>query len=305
MTESSLTRAQEKRSSLFGSTSSTTNAFRLIDGEGDQLPGIILDCLDTVWLVSTRDRSLPRLFTTPRPGVTALYWKRLDQDQKEAPQWIWGEKREAPFLVIENGVHFELSLQAGYSQGIFLDQRENRSRLRHRARPGDRVLNTFSYTCAFSVVAALSQAVTTSLDLSNTYLTWGKRNFQANGIDPSSQYFCKGDALTWMHRFAKQGRRFHGIILDPPTFSRSREGTFSVRKDYHRLVAAAAAIIEPEGWLLATSNDRGLTHARFESLVRQGVIKGRRQITKLTPTSMPPDFTGEPYLKSLWVDLRG
>ena len=195
-------------------------------------------------------------------------------------------------------------MQAGYSQGIFLDQRENRSRVGSRVSTGQRVLNTFSYTCAFSVAAALGGAITTSLDLSKNYLEWGKRNFHANEIDPQEHYFCKGDTLTWMRRFAKQGRKFNGVILDPPTFSRSDAGVFQVRKDFGQLVKTSGQIIEPGGWLLATCNDRSLDHSRFESLVRQGIAASRRSLTQLNHTPMPPDFTGENYLKSIWIDFE-
>lgn len=285
-------------------TDAQTTGYRLIDGEGDGYPGVTLETFDRVWLVSTQGGSLPGVFREPFEKVRALYWKRLDQDHKEAPEWLWGERVDAPFHMLENGMRFELSMQSGYSQGIFLDQRENRARVRARVRPDERILNTFSYTSAFSVAAAVSGGITTSLDLSNPYLEWGRRNFKANEIDPGSQYFCKGDAMSWMKRFAKQGRKFTGVILDPPTFSRSEAGVFSVQKDYDRLVKAAALVTEPGGWILATCNDRRLEHARFESLVRDGVHQARRRVNALEHTEMPRDFTGEPYLKSIWLDLE-
>lgn len=293
--------AASKRTSL--AVDQQTTAYRLVDGGGDGFPGVVIEVFDRVWLVSTRGKQFPAWLREPREGVRGLYWKQLDRDEKEAPQWIWGEQVNGPFHVLENGMKIELSMQAGYSQGIFLDQRLNRSRVRDRVKPGQRVLNTFSYTCAFSVAAALAGAITTSLDLSNPYLQWGKRNFEANGLDPASQYFCKGDAMSWMKRFAKQKRLFTGIILDPPTFSRSDAGVFRVQKDYDRLVQAAAQIVELGGWVLATCNDRRLEHDRFEVMVREGVRLAGRRVATLAHTSMPPDFTGEHYLKSIWVDL--
>ncbi|MFT4641991.1 MAG: 23S rRNA (cytosine1962-C5)-methyltransferase [Verrucomicrobiales bacterium] len=300
-TEALFTQALKKRAEL--SADSETNAFRLIDDEGDQFFGITVDQYADVWLVSTKDDFLHPIFKEPRDNVRTLYWKRLDQDNKQPPAWVWGERVEDVFLIRENGMAFEISMQAGYSQGIFLDQRENRARVRARVEPRQRVLNTFSYTSAFSVAAACGQAITTSLDLSNPYLAWGKRNLQANGIDPSEHYFCKGDAMGWMKRFAKQGRKFAGVILDPPTFSRSDGGVFRTQKDYDHLVEAAAAITESNGWILATCNDRGMEHGQFEELVRNGIQKGRRSIADLKHTFMPPDFTGEDYLKSIWIDL--
>ena len=301
--ESVIAGALGKRSQLFADPA--TNAFRLIDDEGDQSPGITVDLFDGLWLVSTKGEHLPAIFRTARDGVRSLYWKRLGRERKAAPEWVWGERVDAPFVIKENGLLFEVSLQAGYSQGIFLDQRENRALVLARAQPGQRLLNTFSYTGAFSIAAARKGAITTSLDLSNTYLAWAKRNFRANGLDPDKHFFCLGDALSWMRRFAKQGRQFAGVILDPPTFSRSKTSVFRVRKDYARLVQAGSALAVPGGWILATCNDRELTHQRFESLIREGLRSGERQIARFTSTAMPPDFTGESYLRSVWIDLRG
>ena len=300
--EARLARALARRAELMEDPS--TDAFRLVDDEGDEFPDVTVDQFADVWLVATRDGFLPSIFEAPRDDVRALYWKRLDRDVKESPQQVWGEKVEDAFLIRENGMSFEVSMEAGYSQGIFLDQRENRARVRARVGPGQRVLNTFSYTGAFSVAAAYGQAITTSLDLSNPYLAWGKRNLQANGIDPQNHYFCRGDAMEWMKRFSKQGRKFAGVILDPPTFSRSDAAVFRAQKDYNHLVEIAAAITEPGGWILATCNDRGLEHGRFEELVRDGMRLSRQAIAGLEHTYMPPDFTGEDYLKSIWIDLR-
>ena len=299
--EQCLELAISKRASL--ADDSQTTAYRLVDGEADGFPGVVVEIFDGVWLVSTLGKQLPALFCESHVDVRALYWKRLDQDQKDVPQWIWGERVDAPFHVLEDGMKIELSMQSGYSQGLFLDQRLNRRRVRDRMQSGQRVLNTFSYTGMFSVAAALVGGITTSLDLSNPYLQWGRRNLEANGIDPQSQYFCKGDAMSWMKRFTKQERLFTGIILDPPTFSRSDAGVFSVQKDYDKLVHAAAIITEPAGWILATCNDRRLEHERFEVMVREGVRFAGRQIVELTHTPMPEDFIDEHYLKSIWVDL--
>ncbi len=293
-----LLRAFEKRRALIADTS--TNAYRLVDGEADGFPGLTLDAYDDVWLWSTADVELPRVLRRapgPALNIRAVYHKRLDQRQKDSPVHVWGEQVDAPFWILEKGMRFEISMQAGYSQGIFLDQRDNRQRVREAVTAGQRLLNTFSYTCAFSIAAALGGAITTSLDLSNPYLAWGKRHFLGNGLDPNAHYFCKGDALTWMQRFAKQGRQFAGVILDPPTFSRSEAGVFRVQKDYGLLVEAAAAICEPSGWILATCNDRQLSHERFATIIEGAVGKGMR----MEPTSMPSDFVGEPYLKSLWI----
>src|SRR5207302_10719388 len=127
-----------------------------------------------------------------------------------------------------------LSLSEGYSVGLVLDQRDNRRRLLtgHIAAGFElgvgvqaalEILNTFAYTCAFSVCAAKAGARTTSLDLSKKYLEWGKRNFTLNRLDPAGHDFIYGDTFAWLRRLAKKRRRFDCVVLDPPTFSRSKE----------------------------------------------------------------------------------
>ena len=277
-----------------------TDALRLVDGEGDGLPGLELEDFAGRWLLSTRDRQPPReLVDWLREKKRPVYWKRLDQQQKESPAHLCGPEQEEPFTIREGGLAFEISFQAGYSQGIFLDQRDNRSALRARLAPGMTLLNTFAYTGAFSVCAAAAGATATTLDLAQPYLDWAKRNFSLNGLDPAAHFFCKGDTFHWLARFAKQGRKFDGIVLDPPTFSRDKDGkVFRVEKDYGLLAKLAFDCLVPGGFLLASTNCRTLPPRAFEAQVRGA----SRQPVKLKHAPMPADFTGEPYLKSLWVE---
>ncbi len=271
-----------------------TDLVRLIDGAGDGLPGHILESYGQAWLLSTTsgrpDRGIVGLLSRyDRP----LYWKRLDQHQKESPVHLDGPEMPEVFLGLEHGLKSQLSFQSGYSQGIFIDQRDNRLTLRKVIQPGQTVLNTFAYTGFFSVAAAVSGAITTTLDLSQVYLDWARENFLINQLRPEDHYFCKGDTFHWLRRFAKQGRTFDFIILDPPTFSRDDKGkVFRVEKDYGRLFDLAAACLAPRGRILASTNYRGISVADF---CRQ--LKG----AKLEPVAMPIDFTDTPYLKSVWA----
>jgi 23S rRNA (cytosine1962-C5)-methyltransferase len=277
-----------------------TDAWRLIDGDGDDLPGLELEDFAGKWLLSTRDRQPPAaLVEWLKSKGHPTYWKRLDQQQKESPSHLCGPSQEEPFPIHESGLSFEISFQSGYSQGIFLDQRDNRAELRSRLSSGQTLLNTFAYTGAFSVFAAAAGATSTTLDLAQPYLDWAKRNFELNGFDPAGHFFCKGDTFHWLARFAKQGRTFDGIVLDPPTFSRDKDGSvFRVEKDYGRLAELAFACLAPGGFLLASTNCRTLLPRAFEAQLRGAW----RRPVKIRHNPMPADFTGEPYLKSTWVE---
>ena len=288
--------SEKKRAAL---NLEATDAFRLADGEGDHLPGIEIDSFAGRLLISTTSHNLPLgLRDWAQSSEQTVYWKRLDQHEMDSPMHLAGAAQEEPFTILERGVRYQVSFHAGYSQGIFLDQRDNRSRVRELCQPDDNILNPFAYTGAFSVSAALGGAVTTTLDLSQPYLDWARENFLLNNIDPATQHFCRGDTFHWLERFAKQGRKFKGIILDPPTFSRDLKGkVFRAEQDYGHLIDLASACLAPGGWLLCTTNCRRLTLQSFEHTVRNALFNQGH----FESLPMPPDFTGEPYLKSLLV----
>jgi 23S rRNA (cytosine1962-C5)-methyltransferase len=276
-----------------------TDAVRLIDGAGDGLPGITLETYAGHWLLATPTTVIPPAVAAWLHGQRhSCYWKKLDPHHKESPTQLAGPEIPAPFLIREHGLRFEISFQAGYSQGIFLDQRDNRAEVRRLMSPGLRLLNTFAYTGAFSIAAASSGAETTTLDLSQPYLDWAKRNFAHNALDPAAHHFCRGDTIQWLKRFAKHGRKFDAVILDPPTFSRDETGkVFRAERDFTALAALALDVLAPDGWLLCCTNFRDLTPFDFE---RQ-LLSASRKLLHARHTPMPPDFTGEAYLKSVWV----
>lgn len=264
------------------------------------------------WLVqtSTDDRPDELAAAVDEGLVKSVYWRPRSKSADTAPAHLAGEIVKEPFFARENGALAEIDFSAGYSSGIFLDQRENRARVARWSREMEspRVLNTFAYTGAFSVVAALAGATTTTLDLSGPYLEWAKRNFSANEMNPADHYFAKGDTFEWLATFARQGRTFQGIILDPPTFSRSRgkkrKAPFRVEKDYAELVAAAARIIDREtgGWILCCANTHKLAAVEFDIMVQRGLdeagVEGR-----LKAYDMPREFGRDRYLKTLKVDI--
>ena len=154
----------------------------------------------------------------------------------------------------------------------------------------------------------MAGARTTSLDLSKKYLEWGKRNFALNDLDPTQHDFIYGDTFDWMRRLAKKGRTFDAIILDPPTFSQSKEsGVFRAEKDYGKLVTAALPLLKPGGVLLASTNAADLLPERFLDQINEAVHAARRKVVQQHYVPQPPDFPisrDEPaYLKTVWLRI--
>jgi 23S rRNA (cytosine1962-C5)-methyltransferase len=287
--------AIDKRRSI---RSPDTNAIRLVDGSGDGLVDFIIDDFAGRWLMQTKSRSTPAVLPGSL-GYQSLYWKRLHQTERAAPVLLAGTPVDRPFLILEEGRSFEIDFGAGYSQGIFLDQRTNRAKLFTLA-AGKTVLNTYAYTCAFGVAAAAAGATTTNLDLSRQSLEWGKRNYLLNHLDLAKHDFIYGDVFDWLGRFSRRQRWFDIIILDPPTFSRNRQSKiFRVEADYGSLVQLAMQCLKPDGILLCCTNSRQLTHQTFRKILLRAITGD----CMIEPGSMPPDFTGEQYLKSFWARI--
>ncbi|MDP9291831.1 MAG: class I SAM-dependent methyltransferase [Verrucomicrobiota bacterium] len=273
-----------------------TNALRVVDDAGDGFEDLIVEDFAGRWLAQTRAAQFPQ-WLREISGPRSLYWKRLAQE-KSAPVWVSGEELESPFVMEENEMRFEIDFGAGYSQGIFLDQRDNRERVLHTSR-GASVLNCFAYTCAFGVAAARGGAKTVNIDLSKNYLAWGKRNYELNKVALSGHEFLFGDVFDWLKRFKKKARLFDLVILDPPTFSRAASGSFRVEKDFGALVRAAVEVLAPRGRIFCSTNQRSLTLARFREIIIGELPSPAAWKLDLRP--MPPDFTGDAYLKSSWV----
>ena len=271
-----------------------TDAVRLVDGSGDGVPGFALEEYAGRWMAMTPGSGIRgEVKDWLKASGRSVYWKRLDQHQKESPLHLYGAEAESSFLIRENGLAFEVSFGSGYSQGIFLDQRLNRAEVMRRMAGGGKLLNLFSYTGGFSVAGAMGGAETTTLDLSSPYLEWARRNFRLNGLDDASHHFCKGDAFHWLKRFAKQGRKFDGIVIDPPTFSRDEKGkVFRVERDFGELASLAGKVLAKGGWMLCCTNFRGLSEVDFMKMIARPGMES---------TAMPEDFPEEPYLKSVWT----
>lgn len=271
----------------------------------DRHRALWIDHFDGRWLVQTEGESLPAGFVEAASRLcSSLYWRPRDKAAATAPIHLAGEIIAERFPVRESGVSCWMDFSAGYSCGLFTDQRLNRIWVAEQCRPGNRILNTFAYTGAFSLVASRAGAETTTVDLSSVYLDWTWENFALNGLDRTGHHGARGDVFTWLRTFARQGRTFHGIVLDPPTFSRSGRDTFRTDRNYASLVSLAAAVLAPGGWMLCCANTHRLTADRFAHDVADGIRAAGRRIIRQEAPPMPPEFCGDDYLKTLRLHVE-
>jgi 23S rRNA (cytosine1962-C5)-methyltransferase len=304
-----------------------TNSYRVLHGASDGFAGYYLERWGEYHLLSGEDEPGKDLLQEVRRVAgeesRGIYFKKLNKKvrttkvEEATPRWVHGEVAPEVFTIVENGIRYEASFQQGYSVGLFLDQRDNRRRLLtgHVAArfpkldlKGKEVLNTFAYTCGFSVCAAMAGARATSLDLSRKYLDWGRKNFLANGIDPEQHDFIYGDVFEWAQRLAKQHRQFEVILLDPPTFSQAKSsGIFQAEKHFGRLVAAVLPLLKKEGVLFASTNAQKYRPEQFLEDIKGAVGGAKRKVSALQYVPQPPDFPisrEEPgYLKTAWLQV--
>jgi 23S rRNA (cytosine1962-C5)-methyltransferase len=224
-------------------------------------------------------------------------------EQREPPRLIYGNPTEnLQTTVAERHLKFGIDFGAGFSVGLFPDQRENRTYVRWVA--PKRLLNCFAYTCSFSVSAAYVGATTLNIDLSKKSLARGRENFALNGLPAIGHRFITDDVVEVLPRLARKGEKFDVIILDPPTFSRSPGGrTFHVDNDFEKLLVDALELTERDSRILLSTNCTMLRVHVLEVMARYGLKATRR--TGRFERSLPlPDFPPGTGASSIWLTLH-
>jgi len=205
-------------------------------------------------------------------------------------------------VVTEHHIHYGLDFAAGYSHGLFLDQRTNRAKIR-ALRP-KRLLNTFAYTCSFSVAAALTGTETINVDLSKKSLARGKQNFTLNNLPTTGHRFLATDTFDALADLDSKRERFDMIVLDPPTFSHGNNGRrWQVELHFEDLLNAALELAAPGGTLLLSTNCTKLDSTAMINRARQ-CTKGKRLAAEYRRTPQPPDFPSGHGASTLWMLLR-
>ncbi|AVR34457.1 MULTISPECIES: class I SAM-dependent rRNA methyltransferase [Bacillus] len=296
--ESKIKSALHKRKQFY--KSSDTTAFRVVNGEGDGLGGLIIDYYDGYYVVSWYSEGI---YTFRDEIIAALQKvanfkgiyekKRFDTKGKyiEGDDFVAGERGEFPLIVKENGVNFAVYLNDGAMVGVFLDQRNVRKQIRDKYAKGRTVLNMFSYTGAFSVFAALGGASkTTSVDLANRSLSKTIEQFSVNEVDYEAQDIIVEDVFLYFKYAAKKKMKFDMVVLDPPSFARSKKYTFSAAKDYKNLLKETIAITENNGIIVASTNCSAFDMKKFKGFIDTAFKEMNGKYKMLEEHSLPEDF---------------
>ena len=282
-----------------------TDAYRLVNGEGDGLPGLTVDCYGDFLMVQVYCAGWRRhvklvtqaldellspagIYEKSRPQKTREL--ESESDSKKYGNLLAGKGAPEPLLVLENGLSFQVSLERGLNTGLFLDQRKNRRDLMARVK-GKRFLNLFSYTGAFSVAAAAAGAsLVTSVDASPGYMELARTNFSVNRLNPKRHEFVVGDCFAVLDDMARQQKCYDVILMDPPSFSTTSKSRFTTRGGTSDLVAAALKLLKGGGLLITSSNHQKVDLADYLKELRRGALQGGDSLQVVSVSGQPEDF---------------
>jgi 23S rRNA (cytosine1962-C5)-methyltransferase len=281
-------------------------SYRLVNAEGDGLPGFSVDRFGKYAVVCAPSRPLlpfARLLAaatlagadSPALRGAVVKVRGKDPQDRSHKDEVIGERPPDKLVVSELAVPYEVHLLGSLNVGLFPDMREQRRGIA-RFVAGRRVLNTFAYTGALSVAAARAGAErVTSVDLSSGVLAWARENFRLSGLaaeDPRFA-FVVSDVRRFMQKEVERGNRYDTVIMDPPTVSAARASQWSMKRDYPKLIALAAKLLPPAGGILwvAANTRRGPSVLRH---VEEGLRQSTRRGVLLEIGGLPPDFPTPP-----------
>jgi 23S rRNA (cytosine1962-C5)-methyltransferase len=300
-----------------------TDGYRMIHGESDGLPGMVIDRYgDTgvvklytcAWLPHLYDVLISLLEQQPLSRIVL----RISRGMKQHPevlrgltdgQILYGSPITKTLTCRENGLVFEVDPVRGQKTGFFLDQRDNRARVEKMAK-GRRVLNAFSYNGGFSLAAARGEArEVTSLDQSGPALESSKRNFALNmhapAIAAAQHLTIEDDAFKALAALVDQGKQYELVIIDPPAFAVRRSQLKQALSAYGRLAQLGVKLLAPGGDIVLASCSNPVTPEDFRATMCAAAARAGRPLRQITETSHaldhPLDFAESRYLKCLFA----
>lgn len=310
--EKKLKVALENRKVFFNDQKTT--AFRVFNAEGDGIGGVTIDYFDGYYLINWYSEGIYKFNEYVLASLRKLVDYRAIYQKKrfnsagryiEEDGFVEGERGQFPIIVKENGVNFAVYINDGAMVGVFLDQREVRRTIRDKYAKGKTVLNTFSYTGAFSIFAALGGSVkTTSVDLANRSLLKTIEQFNINKIDDQAHNIIVEDVFNYFKYAVKKKLSFDIVILDPPSFARSKKYTFSAAKDYKNLLKEAIAITEDKGVIVASTNCATFDMKKFKGFIDAAFKESNVKYSIEEQFSLPDDFrTSKQYSEGNYLKV--
>jgi 23S rRNA (cytosine1962-C5)-methyltransferase len=278
-----------------------TDSFRLVHGEGDGLPGVVVDLyagfavvkLYSAGLTPLRQLLVEALGSTI-PNLQGVIGRdEIGGEEQEGAssgsRTLWGQAAPERILIRERGVAFWVDAHRGQKTGFFLDQRENRALIRGLAK-GSEVLNCFAYSGGFSVNAALGGATSVlSVDSDREAIDLARENFRANGLDPRHHQFLAADAFDALAAMRKEDRAFDLIILDPPAFAKTQRAVEGAIAGYASLNRQALAVLRPGGLLATASCSARVSPEAFIGAIREAAFNSGVELMLLEERYQPPD----------------
>lgn len=275
-----------------------TNAYRLVNGEGDRVPGLVVDRYGDVavlradgdamkaWLDRLAE-PIARLLASK--GVRSLLARVATSGAEPRARVVSGPTPPERVVVRERGMAMEVDLFHGQKTGAFLDQRDNRARVRALAAGRRRVLNLYSYAGGFSVAAALGGAAhVTSVDVASAAHATAQRTFRANGLDPSAHAFVTADALAFLEAARARRERFDLVVSDPPSFAPNERSAPRALAAYRKLHGAVAAVLAEGALFCAASCSSHVAAEDFASTLDDRAL-GRDDLRLCELYGQPPD----------------
>lgn len=279
----------------------STTAFRILNGEGDGVGGLSIDFYEDYYLITWYSAGIYAFKDVILEALkSCVKYKGIYQKKRfdtkgmyldDADDFVCGQRAPEPLVVKENGANFAVYLDDGAMVGVFLDQKNVRRTIRDKYAKGKTVLNTFSYTGAFSVFAALGGSVsTTSVDLAKRSLPKTSEQFEVNNIDLDTQEIIVEDVFNYFKYAVRKKLLFDMVILDPPSFARSKKHTFSASKDYVNLLKEAIQITNKKGIIVASTNSANFSMMTFSDFIYKAFkdLKGKYEV--LEKFTLPKDF---------------
>ena len=296
--------AFDKRAPLF----ETTEAFRIVNGVPDGFPGMTLDKFGDRYQIQffgdellREKRAIADAIAQKFSPVCLVVKERLSRSGKslENPpmEVVVGRPEDSTGVVREGSAKFHIDLLDTVNPGLFLDMRAIRLEMGERA-AGRRMLNLFSYTCAFSVHGRLGGAeISTNADISAKILDKGRENYALNGLEPKQGEFFRGNAVEYVHWAQKKGLKFDAIVLDPPSFARFNGKNFNVREHLMPLVADCATLLNKDGLFMVSSNYSEFNLSKFSRDALAAVAFVHAKAKTLWNKSQDIDFVGSGHTK--------